>query len=107
MNSRTRHSTHEVATSEHCILVFDATNSLSEVRRAMSLKGNKRAPKYAQRSICAKAGSPKRRESAPCRARWYPWRSQEEQGGMFLGQRLTFILKGMREQEHADNAVIN
>src|SRR2546427_11304601 len=73
----------------------------------MNPRRNKRAPKHTTRFICAKAGSPTSREGAPCRARWYPWRSQEEQGGMFLGQRLTFTLKGMREQEHADNAVIN
>jgi hypothetical protein len=68
---------------------------------------NKRAPKHTTRFICAKAGSPKRGDGAPCRARWYPWHSQEEQRGMFLGQRLTFTPKGVREQEHADNAVIN
>jgi hypothetical protein len=28
----------------------------------MSPKGNKRAPKHSQRSICAKAGSPKRED---------------------------------------------
>jgi len=40
-------------------------------------------------------GWPTTRESAPCCARWYPWRSQEELGGMFLGQQLTRSRKTM------------
>jgi len=38
-------------------------NTLFDEWRVMNPIGNKRAPKHTERFICAKAGSPKRRES--------------------------------------------
>src|SRR5689334_20285761 len=44
-------------------LTFRRMNVLSGMRQTMRLIGNKKAPKHAERSICAKAGSPVGRES--------------------------------------------
>src|ERR1700686_2851875 len=66
-----------------------------------------RAPTRTERHTSANAGSPTGRECAPRRARWYPWRSQGELRGGFLGPRLTFTPKGVRGPQHAENAVVN
>ena len=44
-------------------LAFRRMNVLSGMRQSMRLIGNRKAPKHAERSICAKAGSPVGRES--------------------------------------------
>jgi len=54
------------------------------------LKETKWAPTRTWRLTSVNAGSPTRREGAPHRARWYPWHSQEELRGGFLGHRLTW-----------------
>jgi hypothetical protein len=58
-----RHSLLMVATPKYHIS-FDDMGKLSfGGRQTMSLKGDQRAPTHSQRSVCAKAGSPTRREA--------------------------------------------
>jgi len=57
-----RHSMPEVATPEKPHPARVRIHALSGEWQAMSLIGNKRAPKHTQRFLGAKAGSPTRRE---------------------------------------------
>ncbi len=58
-----RHSLLMVTTPKSHVSLYDMETLSFDVRQAMSLTGDKRAPNHSQRSIGAKAGSPTRREA--------------------------------------------